>query len=256
MTVKTENQQGVIAWHLPAKNLIKLQGQETTKLSDTVAKLKLEAGDKVTYQITDGIITSLVPELKLKKEEPKVETPVVEQPKVEETQTSEPSMSQEMTVWSVSANRKVMKFASSFEESKQVPWVNISDEIQAKDYKDIGLVGKGKVRATIINNTLVAVEAIQASQDTQSTPKDAESTTSAVEAPKSEPKTEYTSYKRSENSSVQTSIEAQASVNSACNIVGQMVASLPEKPPASKINEFIKAIAESNYALIQELKSK
>ncbi len=259
-------------------------------------KFPLFKGDKVEVGINEGVVTFLrkqkseqpkeqlnskpSSQTEVEKEDvpsnsttvPTDSTPV----KVEEKQ-EEPKLTgeiKELTVYAVSGDKRVVKFL----EIKEQGWFDVSDELKKLDYPTIGLVGKSKLKVNIVGKEIVSVEklATEATQPRQDAPVEAKevkveptsvrggikpdndevyrekSTTATTSAPKKEwkPSSSYDSTEK------QTSIEAQASVNSACDVVGRVAASISPAPTASIINNMIRSVAEANYSLIQELKKK
>jgi hypothetical protein len=261
----------LVAWFMAAKNVIKFANDDTTyKLGEAVIKASnfekfpLSKGDKVEVGITDGIIIYLrkqksVPQESESKgsEEAYEPTPAEEKP-INTLGTEDTTTIKQLTVFAVAANKKVVKFL----ECKDAGWFQISETIQAQDYATIGLIAKNKVQVTFNDKTVislvkVASEAPQQEKTTTSSPANAKvepTAAPAAQAPAQAAKKEWKPY--SQDSGVQKSIEAQAAVNAASNVAGRIGASLPQAPTASVVNNMIRAIAESNFALIQELKSK
>ena len=282
MVERKPNEQKLVAWFMAAKNVIKFNGDDTTyKLSETVIKASnfekfpLQKGDKVEVAITDGVVTFL---RKQKSDAPKSEpkgseeayeptpeeeagpTPKVEQ-KVEAPKIEAPtSDAKELTVYAIAANKKVVKFL----EIKDDGWYQIAENIQAQDYKVIGLEAKNRVKVTFndkLVTSLVRVtsEPAETTKTTTSSPDNAKSEPmagSAVQTPVQAPKKEWKPSSSYDTADRQRSIEAQAAVNSANEVAGKVAASISPAPTANVINNMIRAVAESNFALIQELKSK
>jgi len=201
-------------------------------------------------------------------------TPKVEAPKVEGTTSTV------LTVFAVAANKKVVKFL----ECKDAGWFQIDEAIQAQDYKVIGLEARHKANVKIVENKVVsfaelASEPAEQPKTATSSQGDVQSeriaTPSTTSAPAQAAKKEWKPYNAQgkddywtnkfehdkahfnvKESEKQLSIEAQAAVNSANEVAGRVAASISPAPTANVINNMIRAVAESNFALIQELKSK
>ena len=295
MVERVPNEIKMVAWFMAAKNVIKFNGDDTTyKLSETVIKVSnfekfpLSKGDKVEVAITEGVVTyirkqksdaikdvesyakkqeshgseeayeptpeeeagTVAPAPEVKKEEPKVET-VSDSPAVP---------TKVLTVFACAANKKVVKFL----ELKDDGWFQISEDIQKQDYATIGLVARNKVLVTFNDKTVislvkVASEPAEQAKTTTSSPVNAKVEPTAAQtaqAPVQAPKKEWKPYSSQDNDGRQKSIECQASINSACQVVGMMAANIEPKPTANVLNSMIKAVAESNYRLLQELKKK
>jgi hypothetical protein len=280
------NEIKTISWFLVAKNLIKFtDGEATYSLSDKVKavsnfeKFPLKKGDRVEVGLKDGIITYL----RKQKSEPNGSeeayepTPAEEAPKVEEKVVIEPAKVvgelKELTVFAVATNKKVVKFL----ENKDEGWFNIDPSIQAMDYATIGLVAKSKVKVQISEKTVISLQkvAVESSQPTQDKPSEAtvakveptvtKQTTAQLQqqiaplqAPVATPtvKKEWKPASSYDTAEKQLSIEAQAMINSACQVVGRVAASISPAPTANIINAMIRVVAEENYKLLQELKKK
>ncbi|MDD4352528.1 MAG: hypothetical protein PHU71_06175, partial [Candidatus Gracilibacteria bacterium] len=156
-------------------------------------------------------------------------------------------------------------------------WFTIDPSIQAKDYAVIGLQAKNKAKVQIVENNVVSFEKVAGEAPVKATEQPKTATSSpdnvksestpvkAVEYPKKEwkPTSQY-------NDDRQKSIECQAMINSACEVAGAVAAAITNAsrsvdkdgnvttnaPTANIINRMIRAIAEENYSLLQELKSK
>ena len=174
---------------------------------------------------------------------------------------SNPSLGNVLTVFAVAANKKVVKFL----ECKDAGWFQIDEAIQAQDYKVIGLEARHKANVKIVENKVVsfakvASEPAEQPKTATSSQGDVQSeriaTPSTTSAPVQAPKKEWKPYSSQDNDGRQKSIECQASINSACQVVGMMAANIEPKPTANVLNSMIKAVAESNYQLLQELKKK
>jgi len=283
MVERKPNEVKIVAWLLVAKKLIKFANDETSyKISDKVmaandfAKFPLPKGSTVEVGINEGVVTFLrkqksesktseeIQEPTPNEEKPKAVAPTpapapkVEEPKKEDVTPSVVGEVKELTIFAVSANKRVVKFL----ECKDAGWFQIDPSIQAKDYQEIGLIAKNKAKVQIVENNVVSFEKVaveapvaapQSTPEARSEEKKAETTTSLVKAAEA-PKKEWKPY--SQNPDVQKSIECQACVNSASNLVGMVAANIDPKPTASVINAMIRAIATENYNLLQELKSK
>jgi hypothetical protein len=255
------------------------------------SKFPLSKGDKVEVGMKDGVITFLRKQKSESKGSEEAYEPTPEEqapksastpaPKAEAPKLESPNVvgeMKELTVYAIATNKKVVKFL----ENKDEGWFQIDESIQAKDYEVIGLKAKNRFKVQIVNNKVIALEkvAVEAPQTAQEAPSQAKTepaSTTTEEAPKAVPtaKKEWKPYsaqgkddywsKKSEfdqahydvkESEKQISIESQAAVNSANEVVGRIAANIEPKPTSKVINDMIRAIAESNYALIQELKKK
>lgn len=258
-------------------------------------KFPLSKGDRVEVGIQEGVVTFLrkqkseskgtgseeAYEPTAEEEKPKAPAPApkVAEPEVkkEEPTTSAPQGpgSRELTVFAVAANKKVVKFL----EVKDDGWYQIAEDIQKQDYATIGLIAKSKVMVLLTGNSVVSCARIASEPAEQ--PKTVTSShanakveptaASAAQAPVQAPKKEWKPYNSNESDSRQKSIECQACINSACAITGQVASAITRvlgisknnegsdvtnAPTANQINRMIRAIAEENYKLLQELKSK
>jgi len=276
-----------VSWFLVAKSLVKFVNDEKSyKLSEKVIaandfkKYPIFKGDMVDVTIEEGVVTFL---RKVKKEEAKVENP----PKAETVKTAPPPETpapevkkeevtpsvvgevKELTIFAVAANKRVVKFT----ELKDSGWYQIDPSIQAKDYQEIGLIARNKAKVGIVENRVisfekVAVEATEQPKTAISSPDNAKKDETLVKKewkPQNQAQREdYWTAKGEldkknfdvKESEKQLSIEVQAAVNSANEVVGRVAANIEPVPTANVINDMISAIAKSNYALIQELKQK
>lgn len=272
------NQIKIVAWLLVAKKLIKFANDKTSyKISDKVmaandfTKYPLSKGTTVEVGINEGVVTFLRKQKSESKgsEEAYEPTPEEENPKVPAPQTAEPEVKKEtpeivgeekvLTVFAVATNKKVVKFT----ELKDSGWFQIDPSIQAKDYQEIGLVAKNKVKVQIVENKVISLVKVASEPAEQPKP-----TTSSPETTKNAPsstKTEKDTFYyvkelerkiRFLEDNKQESIEIQSAINAACNVVGRVAASISPAPTAKVINSMIQAIAESNHALLKELKTK
>ena len=288
MAERKINDKKLVAWFMAAKNVIKFANDDTTyKLAEAVIKASnfdkfpLSKGDKVEVAITDGVVTYLRKQKSETKgqgseeayeptaseeagtvepEKPKAPAPA---PKVvEPVKESAPTGpgSQELTVFAVAANRKVVKFL----EIKDSGWYQVSEELQKQDYVTIGLIAKSKVMVLLNDKTVVSCarivsEPAEQPKTTTSSPANAKvepTAAPAAQAPVQAPKKEWRPYSSNDNDGRQLSIEAQSSINAACDVVGRVAAALPQAPTANVINSMVKAVAEANHQLLQELKKK
>jgi hypothetical protein len=254
-------------------------------------KYPLSKGTSVEVGIVDDTITYL----RKQKSEAKAEThgseEAYEPTAAEEAGTVEPEKPKapapaeanppivdggvrELTVFAVAVNKKVVKFL----EVKDAGWFQIDEAIQAQDYAVIGLQAKNKGNVLIVENKVisfqkVASEPAEQAKTAPSSPANAKvepTAAPAAQAPVQAPKKEWKPYNSNESDARQKSIECQACMNSACEIAGQVAAAIANAsrnvdkdgnvttnaPTANIINRMIRAIAEENYSLLQELKSK
>ena len=280
---KKPNEVKLVAWFMATKGVIKFANDDATyKLGEAVIKASnfekfpLAKGDKVEVAISEGVVTFLRKQKSdAPKSEPKGSEEAYEPTAAEEAGTVEPEKPKdpapaeanppivdggvrELTVFAVAANKKVVKFL----EVKDAGWFQIDEAIQAQDYATIGLVARNKISVKIVDNKVVSLAKGASEPAEQPKTATSSSTNAKVEptaapvaqAPVSAPKKEWKPY--TQDSSVQKSIEAQAAVNSASNVAARIGASLPQAPTANVVNAMIRAVAESNFALIQELKNK
>lgn len=216
----------------------------------------------------------------VKKEEPIVkepEPPVATPPEAK----SEGSIQQEFTIFAVSGDKKFIKFT----EIKDQGWFATSDEIRSRDYVKEGIVARNKAIITVQDKNLIAIATLAPQQTTQEAPsevKTAETVQATPEAPKQAPVAQQTAKKEwkptynaqtkddywtkkaehdkehfdVKESEKQLSIEVQCAVGQACNLVGQVAASISPAPTANVINSMVEVIAKANFELIQSLKKK
>ena len=247
-------------------------------------------GDKVEVAITEGIVTYLRKQksaVSHGSEEAYEPTAAEEAGTVESvnTQLDKPTQkvapaeanppvvdggTRELTVFAVAANKKVVKFL----EVKDAGWFQIDEAIQAQDYAVIGLQAKHKGSVKIVENKVVSFakvgsEPAEQPKTATSSPANAKvepTAAPAAQAPVQAAKKEWKPASSYDTAEKQTSIEAQAAVNSACEVAAKVAAAITTTsrkddgtiapPTANVINNIIRAIAESNFALIQELKKK
>ena len=284
MVEKKPNEVKIVAWFMAAKNVIKFLNDDTTyKLSEVVIKASnfekfpLAKGNRVEVAITEGVVTYLrkqksdAPKESHGSEEayeptPEEEKGVVEPEKpkpVPPAEANPPIVDggvRELTVFAVAANKKVVKFL----EVKDAGWFQIDEAIQAQDYKVIGLEARNKANVLIVENKVISFAKVgsePAEQPKTATSSPANAKADAVvakleNAPTQAPKKEWKPYNSNESDARQKSIEAQAAVNAASNVAARIGASLPQAPTANVVNTMIRAVAESNFSLIQELKKK
>lgn len=281
MSERTPNLTKTVAWFLEKKALIKFADDEKSyKLAENVIKANnfekfpIRKADIVEVGILNDAITFL---RKAKSQTPKDEgkgseeayEPTAEEQKPKTVDpnpvASVPSTNpqvvgevKELTIFAVSANKKVIKFT----ELKDAGWFQIDPSIQAQDYAVIGLQAKNKVKVafndkTVISLAKVASEPAESPKTGTSSPDNVKSEPTPVKAENqaSSPKREWKPTSQY-NDDRQTSIECQAMINSACDVVGRVAASISPAPTANIINNMIRSIAESNYQLLQELKKK
>jgi len=231
---KTPNVTKIISFLSTKDGKIRFEGDSTEyKLAQTVldkvdfTKFFIKKGSTVEVGINEGYINFLKKVKGAKKEEA---------PKQETTPTLPPTKDQNIyTLQAVAASKAVVKF----KDYKPEEWIKVSEELQSKDFQALGLVAKAQVAVITEDDVIKAMTAITGKEE--------------VTKPETQqPKYNKSSY-TSDNEARQTSIESQAAVNAACQIVARTA---PDGAPASKINEYVKAIAEANYQLIQDLKKK
>lgn len=269
------SEQKSVSYYLVAKKIIKFADSATKfPVTATEVPTSLTKGDVVNVVITDGAVTFLekvtaktVPAKENDEQyEPTAEeeakpVPPVKKEAPEPTQVtakptavpiSEPSQMQELTVYAVSGDKRVVKFL----EIKDLGWFDVAENIKSLDYKEIGMIAKSKIKVQFADKTVVAYEKVAQVAEKKEQPTN--STVAPQNAPVAAPvaKKEWVPYKSQDNDTRQTSIEAQASVNSACDVVGRVAASISPAPTASIINNMIRAVAIENFKLIQELKKK
>jgi hypothetical protein len=278
---KKPNEVKLVAWFMATKGVIKFANDDTSyKLGEAVVKASnfekfpLLKGDKVEVAITEGIVTYLRKQksaVSHGSEEAYEPTAAEEAGTVEPEKPKAPAPAEanppivdggvrELTVFAVAVNKKVVKFL----EVKDAGWFQIDEAIQAQDYAVIGLQAKNKGNVLIVENKVVSFakvgsEPVEQPKTATSSPVNAKvepTVAPAVQAPVSAPKKEYKPYNSNESDARQKSIEAQAAVNAASNVAARIGASLPQAPTANVVNAMIRAVAESNFALIQELKNK
>jgi hypothetical protein len=281
MAERKPNDVKIVAWLLVAKKLVKFANDEKSyKVSDNVMaksnfdKFPLNKGDRVEVGFQDDVVTFLRKQKSEAKSEGHGSEEAYEPTAAEEAGTVEPEKPKapapaeanppivdggmrDLTVFAVAANKKVVKFL----EVKDAGWFQIDETIQAQDYATIGLVAKNKVSVKIMENKVVSLakvasEPAEQAKTAPSSPANAKAEPTAAPAATQAPKKEWKPYNAQETDARQKSIEAQAAVNAASNVAGKVAATISPAPTANVINNMIRAIAESNFALIQELKKK
>jgi len=190
-------------------------------------KFGIRKGSSVEVGINKNFVNFLKKVKGAKKEETKSEPPIAHSP------TENKNV---YTLQAVAASKAVVKF----KDYKPEEWIKVSEELQKLDFQALGLIAKNQVEIVVENDIITSIHAVKV----QAQPKE--------EAPVTEKK-KWTNYSSGDNEARQTSIESQAAVNAACQIVARTA---PESAPASKIVEMVRAIAEANYQLIQDLKKK
>jgi len=257
-----------VQYLLAAKNKIKFEGDTITyTLNNGVispeefAKAPIGKGDSVEVNIQEGNVISLkkIKEAVLSKNdcpEQAVDT-TLKQPKSVPNEVIPPEInkvpnelknSEEpkikttnktvLTIFAITANKKMIKFL----ENKDEGWFQISEDIQKLDYSTIGLIAKNKVHIKT-NEEKIIIEVVPAVSE-------------EPKSPENLPKKEYRPSSSYDLDTKQNSIESQSILNSACNIVGRIAASITPVPTANVINDMVRAIALENYKLLQELKTK
>ena len=282
MVERKPNEVKIVGWLLVAKKLIKFANDETSyKISDNVMaksnfdKFPLKKGDSVEVGISEGTVTYIRKQKCAEShgsEEAYEPTPAEEKGTVEPEKPKAPAPAEanppivdggvrELTVFAVAANKKVVKFL----ECKDAGWFQIDEAIQAQDYKVIGLEARHKANVKIVENKVVSF--VEVASEPAEQPKTATSsqgdvqseriaTPSTTSAPVQAAKREWKPASSYDTADKQKSIECQSCINASCQVVGMMAANIEPKPTANVLNSMIKAVAESNYQLLQELKKK
>jgi hypothetical protein len=281
------SEQKTVAYYIEKSGMIKFINDDIKYKLGEMDKVSLNKGDNVEVETKDGIVTSLkkltegkgseeayiskpkeeavapaspVPETK--KDEPKVEASKIEKP-ISSLGSEDAIILKELTVFAVAANKKVVKFT----EIKDDGWYQISEDIQKMDYPTIGLIAKNKVRVTFVDKIVtslvkVASELAEQAKTQASSPSNVKVDSTPAQAatstytPAQAVKKEWKPASTYDTAEKQTSIEAQSSINAACQVVGMMAANIDPKPTANVLNSMISAIAKENYNLLQELKNK
>lgn len=218
-------------------------------LSKVDAKIKFE-GDEVTYQLAPAVLEKVDFDKYKIRSGSTVEVGIVDTTvnflkkiKVEEqgtTSTPAPSLDPTMkqyTLQSVAASKAVVKFKDYQPES----WIQVKEDLQKLDFQALGIVARATVSVKIETiegkETIVEIKALPKTEEAK-----------PAWQGKSKWQGKSGGYDSPER---QTSIEAQASVNSACEVVAKMTLTNIEAVKAG-----IKEIATANFQLIQELKKK
>lgn len=265
-----------IVYYLVAKNIIKFADDNSTyPIAEGVIVPTIRKGDMVDVTITDGKITSIskdvaTPTAIAPAPEPKIENTA----KVAEEAKKSASVLpfKELTVFAIMVDKRLVKFV----EMMEAGWLDVSPEVQKLDYKEYGFVAKSKIKVSIVDNTVVAIEKVaqtapQSSQDAPSEAKPAKTDNhpaTVATTPGSKefvPKNEKDAFYyckelerkvRYLEDNKQDSIEVQSAVNAACDVAGRIAAAVSPMPTAEFVNTMIKMIAKANYELLQELKPK
>lgn len=240
MTTKTEliEKELTLKWFQANNAICKFNEEEGYyDLSDAVTKLDLEklgikGGSKVkvkidTTQGENGTVVFLQPnDVSDKKEEPKQET-----------------QSDVFTIGFIHWKNKAVVF-----EEKEGVWYSLEDDV-LELLKANKVTSKQKVTFTDKNAEGKSKNRIITSIYLVEDKKEEVTKESTEDVKKSNPKNDYDKNRNN----VQTSIEAQASLNSACSIVASIVNS--ESSP-EEVMKIIKRLAIHNFELVQELKNK
>lgn len=153
------------------------------------------------------------------------ETPKEESEPETTTETKEvKGDTKQYTVKGVSVAKKCMTFYETPDE-----WFNIDDSLDASKVKEMQ---KKTVEVTIEKNTGDGYDFVR-----------------SITVVKSETKNDYD---KNKDSSIQSSIEAQVSVEHAVTIVAKSIA---DGFDVDSVNEAVAKIAQNNYKIIQELKN-
>jgi len=238
-----------IKWHMITDddNIIKFVGKdETFEVTDAVKEFmkKTEISQTAVVKVSIspkggdndvGIVERIevVGDGKTeetKKEEPAKET--TEEPAQEAKNSNETSLEDEiieLTVHGVSVDKRNI----TFKEREKV-WFEVADDIDVQKVKDE--MTKKKVR----------VQILQTSGD-----KDVVTYIELIET--TDQSTNEFENNKSQDSSVQKSIESQVAVEHACVVVAQLINSDTKN---SEVLTLIKDIATQNYNLMQEFKKK
>ena len=230
-----------VSWTMPDEKILKLKETEMTyDISDEVHSYLQKSGlydtlddKKVEVVINEkqgenGTITRLsVLDGKTQTETKKVETPTTST-----TNTTPTGTVRELTVHGVSVQKRGIKF------KEEETWYTLDASINVEEFKQ--KCTKKKVQVTIVpsekGNAVITSYIVSAEDNVEE-----------------KEKVEQEPTKKSYTNDVQKSIEAQASVNSANELVSHMteILSNPEK-----VLTTITKIAEHNFKVIQELKNK
>jgi len=234
-----------VKWFLLDKNppLIKfVEDEDAYPISDKVisvsnfSKYPIVQGDQVEVGISYNEVTFLrkvknytkTSEPQVEKSEPKQEvTKPVEQ--TNSVTVAELTSTKETVIQAVARNKKVLKIKDD------TNWYDISQELQNKDYTTIGLIAGKSVLLKFDGKTIVAVDV-----------KEEKAPISTDEA--------VSGNNRVQVDQRQESIELQACINSACDIVATMVTKSDKVPTIEMINDAKRRIAEDSYKWLQSNK--
>lgn len=259
MVSKTQNiveKETTVKWIVSDEKIIRFEDSDTVyDMSDAVASLDfkkygIDKGTKVSVKIDtnagdNGTIVFMKKEetiAEVKKEIPKIDTSSKDGKKV-------------LTVAGISFKTKGI----IFEEEEKV-WYTISDSIGVNNLKNYGIEKGIKVEVSVSdpskeggNKVITFIKKV-----TDSAPVKIEEKTESDSKPETKQNYTKTNYQKGNYSNdTQTSIEAQAAVNSACGLVGSMIHGQSVETLLSRIEDIKqlrKAFAEDNFKLIQELK--
>ena len=232
-----------VSWIMPSEPLLKLkEPAETYDIAEDVFKFiqenKLHEKDDFQVEVEidknqgdNGTITYL----KEVGGSASTETPT-EEAKTDTSNTPPDNLIvKELTVGGVSVEKKGV----IFKEEERV-WYTLDDSINAQEFKDkyTKKIVEVSIRQTDEGNDVITAFTVK-EEDTSS--KDIKNSTTSQQKSKSN------------GNMMQKSIEAQASMNTACHVAQAILTkdSLPED--AEKI---IKRISEYNFQMIQDLKNK
>jgi len=157
---KNNNEQRVVEWFVAKRSMIKFQGDEdSTDIAQNVMevsnfdKYPILKGDTVEVGMKDGEVVFLRKVKGAKKETKKTET------KSSETTTASNSETKTVTIFAVAGNKKVVKF------EKEGQWIPVSDEVQTKDYRELGLIAKNEVTVVLTDGTITDVKVVATSKE-------------------------------------------------------------------------------------------
>lgn len=199
-------------------------------------KLNLGAGAKVTVKIDaskgeHGLI------INIKSKDNPVNTP--------SSSESKPDVSSytNLTIKSKSeTNISFNEVSDNFLLDKKVAYYMSKAKIEVNDKVNIELGD---------NNTVIKIQKVKHESKAE-VKNDYDKAPATTEAKTESSST--TTQKKTYSNDVQTSIEAQASVNSACSLVGDLVGD--SKLESAQVLKMIRVIAENNFQLIQDLKNR
>jgi len=131
--------------------------EKTIKVESVDVSIKYATNDKVEYTMKDDKIVSFK---KIEGQEEVKELPKEEivdknekKEEIKEEKNVETKTVKALMV-AIARNKSVVKY-----EGNDV-WVHVSEELQAKDYKEIGLLARNEVELTLINNIITGVKLI------------------------------------------------------------------------------------------------